>query len=351
MTTHVLISCVSKKLDRPAPAKDLYTSPLFKSAYRYATSLKPDTIFILSAKYGLLSCDKVIAPYDETLNDMKASEVEAWAKTVLTELTQKTDLKKDRFVFLAGNRYRKYVIPHLQHYSIPMEGLGIGKQLSWLKSKVSNGSFCADLHALLGNAERHLFLFDSKAIPKNGIYVLFEKGEKGHGTDRIVRIGTHTGTNQLQSRLHQHFLKENKDRSIFRKNIGRATLNKANDVFLEQWEWDLTSSGNKKKYSPCLNFTRQAEVEAQVSDYIRKHFSFVVFEVQDKERRLELESRLISTVSRCESCGPSGSWLGLHSPKQKIRESGLWLVNELYKDPLREEDWRFLCEQLGVNLS
>jgi len=347
MKTHVLISCVSKKLDRPAPAKDLYTSTLFKSAYQYATSLKPDTIFVLSAKYGLLSCDKVIAPYDETLNDMKARQVEAWAKRVLTELAQRTDLEKDHFVFLAGDKYRKYLVPHLRHYRIPMEGLRIGKQLSWLKSKVSNGSFCADLHALFQNAERHLFPFDSKAIPKNGMYVLFEKGEKGHRADRIVRIGTHTGTNQLRSRLHQHFLKENKDRSIFRKNLGRAILNRTNDPFLEQWEGDLTSSENKERYSCRLDSARQAEVEALVSDYIRKHFSFVVFEVLDKEKRLELESRLISTVSRCTCCRPSDSWLGLHSPKKKIRESGLWLVNELYKDPLREEDWDFLCKQIG----
>ena len=34
---------------------------------------------------------------------------------------------------------------------------------------------------------------------------------------------------------------ENKDRSIFRKNIGRAILNKNQDPFLGQWELDLTT--------------------------------------------------------------------------------------------------------------
>jgi hypothetical protein len=58
---------------------------------------------------------------------------------------------------------------------------------------------------------------------------------------RIVRIGTHTGANQLCSRLKQHFLNEMKDRSIFRKNIGRCLLKQANDPFLEFWELDLTS--------------------------------------------------------------------------------------------------------------
>jgi len=47
---------------------------------------------------------------------------------------------------------------------------------------------------------------------------------------------------------------------------------------------------------------------------------------------------MISTVSLCEECQPSPEWLGKFSPKEKIRKSGLWLVNELYKDALSSED-------------
>ena len=72
--------------------------------------------------------------------------------------------------------------------------------------------------------------------------------------------------------------------------------------------------------------------------YIQKSFSFAVVRVEGKAERLRLESRMISTVSGCCECHPSGAWLGLHSPKQKIRESGLWLVNELYKEPLSPSD-------------
>jgi len=48
----VLISCASKKLEVKAKAADLYTSALFKLNLKYARKLKPDGIFILSAKYG-----------------------------------------------------------------------------------------------------------------------------------------------------------------------------------------------------------------------------------------------------------------------------------------------------------
>ena len=113
---------------------------------------------------------------------------------------------------------------------------------------------------------------------------------------------------------------------------------KRNDPFLEQWEWDLTTKANKEKYLPLLDREKQVAVEKEVSAYIREAFSFVVFEVPEKRERLDLESKIISTVSLCEECAPSDHWLGLYSPKAKIRESGLWLVNELYKEGLDESD-------------
>jgi hypothetical protein len=197
---------------------------------------------------------------------------------------------------------------------------------------------CNRLHHLFGELERMQFPFDENKIPMNGIYVLFEKGENGHGTDRIVRVGTHTGKDQLRSRLKQHFINEKKDRSIFRKNIGRTILNHDNDPFLEQWELDLTKREAKDKYSHFVDFDKQSSVEKRVTQYIQDNFSFVVFEVKEKEQRMNLESKLISTVSLCTECKPSANWFGNYSPKRKIRESGLWLVNNLYKEPLSDED-------------
>lgn len=192
---------------------------------------------------------------------------------------------------------------------------------------------CESLHRLVNELERHTFPFDESIIPMNGIYLLFEKGEKGYQKDRIVRVGAHTGDNQLRSRLKQHFLNENKDRSIFRKNIGRALLNQSNDPFLEFWELDLTTRKAKEKYSSLIDWKYQKSIETKVSKYIQGHFSFSVFELTSKEERLQIESRIISTVSWCEECSPSDQWLGNSSPKEKIVKSGLWLVNELYKKP------------------
>lgn len=113
-----------------------------------------------------------------------------------------------------------------------------------MKQKENN---CAALHTWARSLPRHRFPFDEKKIPKDGIYLLFEKGERSHGGERLVRAGTHTGEGQLPSRLRQHFVMENKDRSIFRKNIGRALLNKKPDPYAAVWELDFHERYGAKK--------------------------------------------------------------------------------------------------------
>jgi hypothetical protein len=204
---------------------------------------------------------------------------------------------------------------------------------------------CETLHEWANSLPAFRFPFDDASISLNGIYVLFERGEIAHGAKRIVRVGTHTGTGQLRSRLRQHFLVENKDRSIFRKNIGRALLNRDHDPFLPTWELDRTSRLAREKH--IIDLDRQSAIEAIVSQYIQEHFTFVVFRVDEKIQRLGLESKMISTVSLCDECRPSTQWLGLSSPKDKIRKSGLWLVNELYKEPLSVRDLEVLRSGTG----
>lgn len=68
---------------------------------------------------------------------------------------------------------------------------------------------------------------------------------------RRVRIGMHK-ENNFQTRISEHFLLNESrmnftignpkpsDRSIFRKNIGTALLNKNNDYYLKIWNIDYT---------------------------------------------------------------------------------------------------------------
>lgn len=137
MKRFVLIACSSKKRPDKSKAKDLYDSTLFHYSYKYALILKPSKMFILSAKYGLLNPNKKIEPYKVTLNNMPAKEIRKWAYGVLKNLGRVSNLDRDLFIFLAGEKYRKYLIPHMRYYEVPLAGMPIGKQLQYLKNQTS----------------------------------------------------------------------------------------------------------------------------------------------------------------------------------------------------------------------
>ena len=81
------------------------------------------------------------------------------------------------------------------------------------------------LHMLFNDLPRFDWTMIDQIPYRNGIYVMLEKGESYHSMDRIVRIGTHRGQDRLLKRLKYHFVSENANSSILRKNMGRAFLN------------------------------------------------------------------------------------------------------------------------------
>jgi len=133
----VLISCARKKLSDSAKSKDLYISTLFKLNLKYANRLNADGIYILSARYGLLGLEQHIDPYEKTLNTMSASEVKQWSLQVFEQIKKVSAIEDTEFVFLAGDKYRKYLLPHMNNFQIPLKGLPIGKQLKKLKELTS----------------------------------------------------------------------------------------------------------------------------------------------------------------------------------------------------------------------
>ena len=127
-----LVSCCGPKLDRPAPAQDLYTSDLFKKSRAYVEATC-DRWAILSAKHGLVMPNQVLEPYDVRLGAMPATERRVWALTTHTQL--RAAFGPDaKFVVLAGKRY--LAATEGLKVVTPLAGKGIGERLSWLKSKV-----------------------------------------------------------------------------------------------------------------------------------------------------------------------------------------------------------------------
>ena len=193
--------------------------------------------------------------------------------------------------------------------------------------------------------------FDVAALPVNGIYFFYEKGElSAHGDHlpRIVRIGTHRDGN-FRSRISEHYLLDDRkmafdrnqsaphDRSIFRKNIGRVILSKSNDPYFPVWEIDFMTSEKRRSYGHLRDIEKERQIEHEVTHVLRDTFSFRFVAIDDQQQRLGvdgLERTLIGTVAQCAICGPSEGWLGNHSPIAKIQRHGLWQVQHLKCAPL-----------------
>ena len=207
------------------------------------------------------------------------------------------------------------------------------------------------------------FRFNPKQLPKNGIYFFYEQNEIwGHGGNkpRIVRVGTHRNGN-FRSRIAEHFLfndskmnfdKERpkpSDRSIFRKHIGRALLNKREDDYLQMWNNDFTMRKNKTELGNKRDIEKEKKIESEITQILRTNFSFKYIELDNQNERMGksgLESSLIGTLAQCKLCNPSKVWLGNDSPKKEIRESGLWLVQHLKSQGINENDKKTILDTI-----
>ncbi|WP_316194492.1 DUF6884 domain-containing protein [Bradyrhizobium sp. SZCCHNRI3052] len=131
------VSCVKTKADRPTSAKNLYISPWFKLA-RFWAERNADEWYVLSAEHGVLHPDDWAVPYEKTLNSMPLIARRIWADEIDREI-QKRGIRGDTAVLLAGVRYRQFVHGHLLQYfgavEVPMFGLTMGRQLSWLAER------------------------------------------------------------------------------------------------------------------------------------------------------------------------------------------------------------------------
>ena len=137
-----------------------------------------------------------------------------------------------------------------------------------------NNSFI--LHQYFNSLKRYSFNELDTIKELNGIYILFEKGEKFADMDRVVLVGTHNRQNGLVKRLAEH-IKHNKDRSILRKHIGRAILNRNDQQeLLKQWNRDLTPRENYDYWNDKLDYVGLDIIEQVVSYYVQKNLTFAI---------------------------------------------------------------------------
>jgi len=140
MAKVVLLSCTKSKTKHAAPAQELYSaSPMFQKTLEYGKSLKPDKMYILSAKHHLVPLTKTLEPYDKTLKEMPKDEKEKWGEETVKQMKSSgINPEKDQFIFLTGSEYMKPLAKYIPDGNIekPMEGKRFGERLKWLNSQV-----------------------------------------------------------------------------------------------------------------------------------------------------------------------------------------------------------------------
>jgi hypothetical protein len=181
----------------------------------------------------------------------------------------------------------------------------------------------------------------SSSWPLRGVYFFREPGEfrRDGSTPRIVRVGTHAVSLNAKSRLWGRLRSHRGGRdgsgnhrgSIFRMHVGAALMTRAGDAIPT---WSVGQSAERN--------VRDAERahEQAVSDVIGR-MSVLWVDVPDEpgpgSLRAAIERNAIALLSHSlEPIDPPGpDWLGRHSVRREIRESGLWNldhVNAVY-DP------------------
>ncbi|QZT65611.1 hypothetical protein JN085_14505 [Mycolicibacterium austroafricanum] len=131
----VLVTCVKTKRDHPSPAKDLYTSQLFRKQRAYAEHSGVPW-FILSAEHGLVAPDEWLAPYERYPPDMSKRFRSAWSAWVAARLELLAGpLAGKKVEIHAGSVYLDAVRPELEALGAtvadPLKGLSMGQGLSW----------------------------------------------------------------------------------------------------------------------------------------------------------------------------------------------------------------------------
>ena len=135
-----LVGCVKTKQQVPAPAAELYISPLFRGrrAALEASCVRWD---LLSAQHGLVAPDQVLEHYDAVMAAAPVSERRPWAARVLAELcdrlgTLRTPIRTPRRSCVHRLRAAGATV------ELPVAGLGLGGAAGLIRSFEAGGT-CA----------------------------------------------------------------------------------------------------------------------------------------------------------------------------------------------------------------
>ncbi|MGY1690349.1 DUF6884 domain-containing protein [Geodermatophilus sp. SYSU D01105] len=130
----VLVGCSNSKATSARPAAELFTGAAFTKARGHALATGQPW-YVLSAKWGLLAPDEVVAPYDVYLADRPARYRTTWGAWVVAQLAERHELRGAVVDVHAGEAYCLPLAGPLAAAGgtlhQPLAGLRQGERLAW----------------------------------------------------------------------------------------------------------------------------------------------------------------------------------------------------------------------------
>jgi len=214
-----------------------------------------------------------------------------------------------------------------------------------MASNDDKAAVCPKINQILSRLQLYS---DPDEVPfNNGLYFFYEKGEKSSHDNlpRIVRVGNHPRAQErLRGRLWDHY-SPNKNFSVFRRYLGGAVLRRENPDHPCLKPAPGKGHWEKQGGHTC---PKCSQIEGRVTELLREKFEFRCVEIRDKEKRNELEKKLIGSLSLCPSCKPSVRWLGRYAYSDKVKDFGLWNSNHAGgPDVMSLQDLKYLERLVG----
>jgi hypothetical protein len=177
-------------------------------------------------------------------------------------------------------------------------------------------------------------------IPRNGVYLFFERGERicvtGNEYDRVVRVGTHRVDGGLKRRLRQHY-RGNKNASTFRRDVGSAMLSRSgvsHDVI-------TTWMGRSR-------FGRSTETE--LTELMDSLFTFCCIAIDALQERMRLEQGLIALLASQRYIPVDDEWLGQWAARPVVPATRLWNLEHIDATPLTLDEIPLLTHAISQTL-
>jgi len=128
----VIVPCGHLKASHATTAEQMYVGRYHKAGMKYAQFMAPrENIYILSAKYGLMTLDTVIEPYD-----LKMGDVGSIGAYTIKQQAIRFGILNESVIALGGKSYSLMVKRVWPSAQTPLIGLSMFRHYTWFNDQM-----------------------------------------------------------------------------------------------------------------------------------------------------------------------------------------------------------------------